>query len=136
MDKVFEQLLQSGEITIGLGILWKFVLARPMEKSEEREKALQKRVNELTDVIKTAAEKERQRLSLPPPREELPTLDAIRVLGYDPEEEERRRQKPLNPGHRRALPFDTQADYADHRERNAQQGLDTPTQVVTRKPRS
>jgi hypothetical protein len=120
MDKVLEQLLQSAEIITGLGVLWKFVLARPMEKSEEREAALQKRVNELTDVIKDEAEKKRQRLSLPPARAELPTLDAIKVLGYDPEEEERRRQRELNPGVTRALPFDTQQDYKDHRERNAQ----------------
>ena len=89
---------EGGVILTGIGVLWKFVLVRPLEKAEMREERLQKRVDELTEVIKDAAEEKRHRLSLPPPRAELPTLDAIKVLGYDPEEEERRRQKPLNPG--------------------------------------
>jgi hypothetical protein len=100
---------ESATILTGIGILWNFVLVKPLEKSEQREAAiqrkaddreaaLQKRIDELTEVIKEAAAEKRERLSLPPPRKELPTLDAIKVLGYDPEEEERRRQKPLNPG--------------------------------------
>ncbi len=127
MDSVGALVAQASIIVAGVAAVWKFVLVRPLEQAEKREAALQKRVDELTEVIKDAAEEKRHRLSLPPPRKELPTLDAIKVLGYDPEEEERRRQKPLNPGASRALPFDTRADYVDHRARNMQGGVDTPT---------
>lgn len=108
---------ESGVILTGIGILWKFVLVRPLEKAEQRETdiqekadkreaALLKRIDELTEVIKDAAEEKRHRLSLPPPRNELPTLDAIKVLGYDPEEEERRRQRPLNTPEPKRLPLE------------------------------
>jgi hypothetical protein len=105
MDSVAVLVGQSSAIIVGISAIYKFVLVRPLEKAEERElagllreKEKDKRIAELTEVIKEAAQEKRERLSLPPPRKELPTLDAIKVLGYDPEEEERRRQKPLNPG--------------------------------------
>ena len=138
---ILTPILQSAAVLSGIGLLFKTVVTDPINRAnanadywKNEYKAVVSSRRNLRNELETI---ELGAPSLPPPKPDEEEEDNTRrvraVARADDRYEQERRQRPLNPGTTRALPFDTQQDYKDHRQRNAQQGLDTPTYTNPRK---
>lgn len=137
---ILTPMLQGGAILTGIGLLFKVIVTDPIARANKDADFWK---NEYKDVVKSRralrGDLETIELgapSIPPPGDEEHEDNTRRVMAVaraDDRYEKERRERPLNPGVTRVLPFDTRADYKDHRERNMQGGLDTPTHVNPRK---
>ena len=137
---ILTPMLQGGAILTGIGLLFKVIVTDPIGRANKDADFWK---GEYKDVVKSrrALRGDLETLelgapSIPPPGDEEQEDNTRRVRAVaraDDRYEKERRERPLNPGTSRVLPFDTRADYKDHRERNMQGGLDTPTHLNPRK---
>ena len=138
---ILTPVLQGTAIIAGVGALYKVMVKDPIARSDKNAEFWKTQYKDSTYSrrrMRTDLETlELGAPSIPPPRpdeeEEDNTRRVMAIARADDSYEKERRERPLNPGTSRALPFDTQADYKDHRARNMQGGGDTPTHVNPKK---